>query len=147
MDKPGGEASSSTPPILRQFNLPILLHHKMFPSSPLLPDTQATLSHSSCGKEVHHSLACTELEVRMLFCLLRHFFSLCKAQTCRSVCIFSVSNPKTVSHQHATHHHKSTAGYKKLCEALMAGRQQSCSTFWQPSSRCGFRKRAACIRS
>lgn len=59
---------------------------------------------------------------------------------------FSVYSQQTVSHQHATHHHKSTAGYKKLCEAPMAGRQQSCSTFWWPWSRCGFRC-AACIRS
>lgn len=42
-DKPGGEARSSTPPILPQCNLYILLDHKMFPSSPLLLDTQATL--------------------------------------------------------------------------------------------------------
>lgn len=130
-------------PILCQFNLHLSLDHKMLPSPPLLPDTQATLRDSSQGKEVYHSLSCTELEVPTLLCLLKHFFTLCKAQTCRSVCIFLCLQ----SADCLTPHHKSTAGYKKLCEALTAGRQQSCSTFWQPGSRCGFQKCAACIRS
>lgn len=67
-------------------------------SSSLLPDTQVTLSYSSFRKQVYHNLSRTELEVHIVSCLLRHFFSLCKAQACRSVCIFLCLFSQTVSH-------------------------------------------------